>query len=150
MPYNLYVNRHELNKEVIEIKEHFYAKHHSNNYTCWMFVVFMKVESIKVWNTNKMIDNIKTCLIQYLNETGLAKNHKIFDWARNNLDCNLPVVHEQVKRVKLMEEIAEKKRIGLEIMIIAKYEDKLGVQDPDERYVLKWVEKEKDVLEIGE
>jgi len=150
MPYNLYVNRHKLNKDVIEVKEHFYAKHHSNNYTCWMFVVLMKDDTIKVWNTNEMIEHDKIRLIHYLNQTGLAENHKIFDWARNNLEYVLPVVHEKVKKVKLMEEIAEKKRICLEYEIIARCEDKLGVENPDERSVLEWVEKEKDVLEIEE
>ena len=85
-----------------------------------------------------------------MNKTGLAGNHKIFDWARNNLEYILPVVHEKVKKVKLLEKIAENRRIGLEIAIIAKHEDKLGVEDADERSVLEWVEKEKDMMEIGE
>jgi len=103
MDYNLFMNRHKLNKDHIEIVDHCSCRSLDNFLTAWMFMIRDRNGKIIGVNGAKMktIDPVR--LIHYINKNKVGEDNEIFDWARSNNLYDIPIIHKEVSEMVELE-----------------------------------------------
>ena len=104
MAYNMYANKHRIKGAFINIRDHSCLEDHWENEEYWRFLAELRCGDQVMVCAEELHKNDTTLFAHYLNTSGLAKEYKLFEWARNNLYIDLPVVHQEVKRICQLEE----------------------------------------------